>query len=82
MDGAQRALHRVASNALLTHHMAGHEGVGRVSPEWMWRDFRLRLSRGRNHGSEKRLRRAGTVFTIYRNFTPAQQRRDRKRQRC
>jgi len=64
---------------LLTHHMARREGVGRVSPEWMWRDFRLRLGRGRNHGSEKRLRRAGTVFTIYRNFTPAQQRRERKR---
>lgn len=64
---------------LLTHRMAGHEGVGRVSPEWMWRDFRLRLSRGRNHGSEERLRRAGTVFTIYRNFTPAQMRRERKR---
>ena len=45
----------------------------------MWRDFRLRLSRGRNHGSEDRLRRAGLIFTIYRNFTPAQQRRERTR---
>ena len=64
---------------LLTHRMAGREGVGRVTPEWCWRDFRLRLSRGRNHGNDTRLRRAGTVFTIYRNFTPAQMRRERTR---
>lgn len=64
---------------LLTHRLAGREGVGRVSPEWMWRDFRLRLSRGRNHGSAERLQRAGTVYTIYRNFTPAQRRRERTR---
>ena len=64
---------------LLTHRMDEHNGVGRVTPEWMWRDFRLRLSRGRNHGSEDRLRRAGLIFTIYRNFTPAQQRRERTR---
>jgi transposase-like protein len=28
---------------LLTHLMDSHHGLGRVSPEWMWRDFRLRL---------------------------------------
>ena len=64
---------------LFAHLQPEHAGVGRVSPEWMWRDFRLRLSRGRNHGSDERLRRAGTVYTIYRNFTPAQMRRERRR---
>jgi len=64
---------------LLTHTMAGHEGLGRVTPEWMWRDFRLRLSRGRNHGDEERLERAGLLFTVFRNFTPAQKRQERSR---
>ena len=64
---------------LRVHGLAECRGVGRVSPEWMWRDFRLRLSRGRNHGGEKRLRRAGLVFSIYRNGTPAQMRQERKR---
>jgi transposase-like protein len=64
---------------LFAHLQPEHAGVGRVSPAWMWRDFRLRLSRGRNHGSEERLQRAGTVYTIYRNFTPAQVRRERRR---
>lgn len=56
-----------------------HRGLGRVAPEWLWRDFRLRLSRGRNHGSEERLERASLVWAIYRNFTPAQWRCERKR---
>ncbi|MHB0859188.1 MAG: transposase [Anaerolineae bacterium] len=64
---------------LLTHTMAGHEGLGRVTSEWMWRDFRLRLSRGRNHGDEERLQRAGLLFTSFRNFTPAQMRQERAR---
>jgi hypothetical protein len=64
---------------LLTCLMEEHRGVGRVTPEWCWRDFRLRLSRGRNHGRERRVGRAGLVFTIYRNFTPAQRRRERGR---
>jgi transposase-like protein len=64
---------------LLTHLMPQHQGVGRVTPEWCWRDYRLRLSRGRNHGSTKRQRRAGLLWTIYRNFTPAQMRRERTR---
>lgn len=29
-----------------------NSGLMRVSPEWCWRDYRLRLSRGRNQGSE------------------------------
>jgi hypothetical protein len=64
---------------LLTHLMETCREVGRVAPEWIWRDFRLRLSRGRNHGHEQRLGRAGLVFTIYRNFTPTQMRRERSR---
>ena len=64
---------------LFIYLMEKHREVGRVTPEWIWRDFRLRLSRGRNHGNERRLRRAGLVFTIYRNFTPAQMRRERTR---
>ncbi len=65
--------------ALFVHLMEAYRGVGRVTPEWMCRDFRLRLSHGRNHGNERRLRRAGLVFTIYRNFTAAQRRRERRR---
>lgn len=64
---------------ICVHTMADHQGLGRVSPEWMWRDYRLRLSRGRNHGSAECLRRSGLVFSIYRNFTPAQRRRERRR---
>ena len=64
---------------LLTHQMEDHGGLGRVTPEWMWRDFRLRLSRGRNHGNDDRLARTGLIFTIYRNFTPAQLRREHRR---
>lgn len=51
----------------------------RVSPEWCWRDFRLGLGHGRNHGSVARLERAALRWAIYRNFTPAQERRERKR---
>ena len=43
-----------------------------VSPEWYWRDFRLRLSRERNHRSEPRLERAALLWAIYHNFEPAQ----------
>ncbi len=51
----------------------------RVSPEWCWRDFRLGLGHGRNHGSVARLERAALRWAVYANFTPAQQRRERKR---
>lgn len=63
----------------LVHLMPANRSVGRVVPEWCWRDFRLRLSRGRNHGSERRLLRAGLVFSIYHNFTATQNRREHKR---
>lgn len=66
-------------SAALVYRQQSNEGLMRVSPEWLWRDFRLRLSRGRNHGSSVRLERASLLWGIYRNFTPAQWRCERKR---
>ncbi len=64
---------------LLVYRMAYCRGLQRVSPEWYWRDFRLRLSHGRNHRSEKRLERAAVLWALYHNFEPAQWRSERKR---
>jgi Transposase, Mutator family len=64
---------------LLYPLLACHQGLVRIAPEWLWRDFRLRLSRGRNHGSEDRFERAGLLWAVYHDFTPAQRRRERKR---
>ena len=64
---------------LLVHLIDYYQGLLRVGPEWCWRDFRQRLSRGRNHGSDPRLERAVLVWAIYHNFTPAQWRSERKR---
>jgi hypothetical protein len=64
---------------LLYPLLACHQGLVRVAPEWLWRDFRLRLSNGRNHGSEERFERAGLLWAVYHDFTPAQRRRERKR---
>jgi len=64
---------------LLYHLLPVHQGLMRVAPEWLWRDFRLRLSHGRNHGSESRLEQAAAVWMVYHNFTPAQRRSERKR---
>ena len=64
---------------LLVYQLRYNKGLVRVAPEWLWRDFRLRLSRGRNHGSDERLERAALVWAIYHNFTPAQRRCERKR---
>lgn len=66
-------------NEVLAHLLPENEGLIRVSPEWVWRGFRLRLSRGRNHGSQQRLERASLVWSIYHNFTPAQDRHERGR---
>jgi hypothetical protein len=30
-----------------------HQGLLRIAPEWLWRDFRLRPSRGRNQGASR-----------------------------
>jgi len=67
-------------DTVLTHLCSYNRGLSRVAPEWYWRDFRLRLSRGRNHGTEEGLERAGLLWAVYRNFTPAQWRSERKRQ--
>ena len=64
---------------VLVHLLAYYKGLPRVTPEWYWRDFRLRLSRGRNHRSDQRLERAALVWAIYHNFEPAQWRSERKR---
>jgi len=64
---------------LLVYLLDCHRGLLRVAPEWLWRDFRLRLSHGRNHGSDERLERAALVWQVYHDFTPAQRRSERKR---
>ena len=66
-------------DAALVHLSVYNRGLLRVGPEWVWRDFRLRVSRGRNHGSDERLERAALVWQVYHNFTPAQWRSERKR---
>jgi hypothetical protein len=66
-------------DAALMHLLPCHQGLLRVSPEWYWRDFRQRLSRGRNHGSNQRLERASLIWAVYYNFTPAQRRYEHKR---
>ncbi len=66
-------------DAAMVYLLDFNRGLARVSPEWYWRDFRLRLSRGRNHRSDERLERAALVWAIYRNFEPAQRRSERKR---
>jgi hypothetical protein len=91
---AQAALARLAAHELGTalaalvavHLEAAHvfrcgynQGLGRASPEWLWRDFRLRSSHGRNHGAEQRLERAALLWAIYHNFQPTQDRSERKR---
>jgi Transposase, Mutator family len=64
---------------VLVHLLDYYRGLQRVTPEWYWRDFRLRLSRGRNHRSDQRLERAALVWAIYHNFEPAQWRSERVR---
>lgn len=65
--------------AAFVHTKAHNQGLGRTVPEWTWRDYRLRLSHGRNHGSVIRQEQAAVVWAIYHNFTPAQWRQERKR---
>jgi len=91
---AQAALARLAAHALgqalaalvavhleaARYYQCGYnQGLGRASPEWLWRDFRLRSSHGRNHGAEPRLERAALLWAIHHNFEPAQARSERKR---
>ena len=91
---AQAALARLATHerghtlaTLVASHLdAAHvfrcgynQGLGRASPEWLWRDFRLRSSHGRNHGAEPRLERAALLWAIHHNFERAQDRSERTR---
>jgi len=64
---------------LLFPLLSCHEGLIRIAPEWLWRDFRLRLSHGRNHASAERFQRATLLWKVYHDFTPAQRRLERKR---
>ncbi len=64
---------------LFVYQMDYCHGLQRVSPEWYWRDFRLRLSHGRNHRSEQRLERAALLWAIYHNFEPTQWRSEHQR---
>ena len=66
-------------DAALVHLLDDNHGLGRASPEWFWRDYRLRLGHGRNHGADVRLERAALLFAIYHNFEPAQERSERTR---
>jgi transposase-like protein len=66
-------------DAALVHLLEYNQGLVRTSPEWLWRDFRSRLSHGRNHGSDVRLERAALLFAISHNFEPAQDRSERHR---
>ena len=64
---------------LLCYHLDCHQGLLRTGPEWLWRDYRARPSRGRNHGTTERQKRAASLWMVYHNFTPAQKRLEHKR---
>ena len=76
--GLARTLSEHLDEALV-HLLSYNQGLVRVGPEWLWRDFRLRLGHGRNQGSSERLERASLVWAIYRNFEPAQERSEKRR---
>ena len=60
-------------DAALVHLLDYNQGLVRTTPEWLWRDFRRRVSHGRNHGTDVRLERAALLFAIYHNFGPTQE---------
>jgi transposase-like protein len=63
----------------LVHLLEYNQGLVRTTPEWLWRDFRRRVSHGRNHGTDLRLERAALLFAIYHNFEPTQERSEHTR---
>lgn len=63
----------------LAHLLDDNQGLARTNPEWLWRDFRRRVSHGRNHGTDARLERAALLFAIYHNFEPTQERHEHAR---
>lgn len=79
-EGARLAAQMGAQlDRLLVYQLEEQRGLLRVGPEWQWRDFRLIMSHGRNHGCDERLERAALVWGIYRNSMPAQMRCESKR---
>lgn len=70
-SGLARRLRDVQDEALM-HLLPEHQGLSRIGPEHPWRDFPLRLSRGRNHSSDQRLERAALLWAVHHDFTPAQ----------
>ena len=83
---AAHELGQALADLVAVHLEAAHvvrcgytQGLGRASPEWLWRDVRLRSSHGRNHGAEQRLERAALLWAIHHNVEPAQDRSERQR---
>jgi transposase-like protein len=76
--GLATALRNLVGDVLV-YREPWNQGLVRVGPEWWWRDFRVRLSHGRNHRSAARLERAALVWAMYHNFEPAQGRKERQR---
>ena len=70
---------RTDVEAVLTSRGPTNQGRCRVSPAWCGRDVRVRLSRGRNHRSARRLERAALVWALDHNFEPAHARCERTR---
>jgi transposase-like protein len=64
---------------LLFYRLDCHRGLARSAPEWLWRDFRARPSRGRNHATAVCEECATARWMVYHNFTPAQRRLERRR---
>jgi hypothetical protein len=73
-----RAL-RLQLDAALIHLLDYNRYLATVAPEWYWRDYRLRHSRGHNPAWDERLKRATLLWAIYRNFTPSLWRFEHKR---
>jgi hypothetical protein len=63
----------------LVHLLEYNQGLVRTTPEWLWRDFRMRVSHGRNHGTDLRLERAALLFALDHNFEPTQERSEHTR---
>ena len=66
-------------DAAMVYLLEFNRGLARVSPEWYWRDFRLRLSQGATTGRTSGWSVRPWLWAIYRNFEPAQRRSERKR---
>ena len=81
LPGGEALARRLAPDldAALVVRNPYNPGLARITPETSWRDFRRRLSRGRNHGSAQRLERAALLWHVYHNAEPSQARCERTR---